>query len=167
MPDCCIEITNEIPRYRLSKKKIRSTLGKILKVLGWKKAGLGLWLVSDRKMSRLNWQYLHHRGPTDVISFSLLERRSRPQKGSDPFYVKRGLTPFVSPLGDLIISMDTTARQARQYGNCFEYEFFFYVCHGILHLMGYDDRTPKQAKAMERKQMAILRKIGVKNRQSA
>ena len=63
----------------------------------------------------------------------------------------------------MIISLDTTLRQAKEYGNGFLYELAFYICHGMLHLMGYDDKTPADAKRMWDKQTKILRKIGVVN----
>ncbi len=64
-------------------------------------------------------------------------------------------------LGDIIISIDTTARQAEEYGNDFLYELAFYLCHGILHLMGHDDSTKAQAERMWAKQTNVLKKIGI------
>ena len=92
---------------------------------------------------------MKHDWATDVISFSQWEGKK----------LKMGLSQ-PTPLGDLILSLDTTARQAKEYGNDFFYEFSFYLCHGILHLMGYSDKTPKEARAMEKKQTMILKKIG-------
>ncbi len=145
-----IEILAEASCRDLSEIKIKRTAQKILKALGWKKAALSIWLVNDRKMSRLNWRYMRHKGPTDILSFSQLEGKSLPTQEQIPF------------LGDLIISLDTTARQAKEYGNNFFYEFSFYLCHGILHLMGWQDNTAKAAKRMERKQTVILKKIRVR-----
>ena len=150
-----IEIRDESPeKYRISRLKTRQTASQILTALGWKKASLSLWLVSDRKMRALNKRFMSHDWATDVISFSQQEGRKLIAKGF----------PDGSPdiLGDLIISLDTASRQAKEYGNDFFYEFSFYLCHGILHLMGYDDKTPHEAKRMERKQAAILKQIGVK-----
>lgn len=147
-----IEIRDESPRkYKLSLKEVESVSSKILTALGWKKAGLSLWLVNDRKSRVLNKKFMNHDWATDVISFSQWEGRKLKSGASGPV-----------PLGDLIISLDTAARQAKEYGNDFFYEFCFYICHGVLHLMGHDDQTPAEAKAMEKKQTAVLKKIGIK-----
>ncbi len=150
-----IDIRDESPRkYKLSLPKVEQTASRILQALGWKKAAVSLWLVSDRKIRALNKRFMKHDWATDVISFSQWEGRKLKVQGLS---AKQSTVP----LGDLIISLDTTARQAKEYGNSFFYEFSFYLCHGILHLMGYDDKTPREAKTMEKKQAAILRKIGI------
>ena len=105
-------------------------------------------LVTDRQIRPINKRHLGHDWATDVISFSQLEGKAI--KGSPK------TVPF---LGDLVISLDTTARQAKEYGNDFFYELCFYVCHGVLHLMGHTDETKKEAAAMERKQKSILKRI--------
>ncbi|MFY9477605.1 MAG: rRNA maturation RNAse YbeY, partial [Aquabacterium sp.] len=50
---------------------------------------------------------------------------------------------------------------AAQYENDFFYELAFYLCHGVLHLMGYSDQTKRQAHWMGHKQEAVLKGIGV------
>lgn len=146
-----VDIRDDAPRkYGTPRFKIVQTVSKILTALGWKNAALSLWLVSDAKMKQLNKKHLGHNWPTDVISFSQWEGRRLKVTDSAKVF-----------LGDLIISLDTAARQGKEYGNSLKYEFYFYVCHGILHLMGYDDKTPRQAKRMEAKQTSILKKIGL------
>lgn len=143
-----IEIRNDAPKkYRIPDAKIRKAASKILKALGWKKASLSLWLVGDRKIKTLNKKFLGHNWATDVISFSQQEGKK--------------LNSKIVPLGDLIISNETAARQALEYGNSFWYEFCFYICHGTLHLMGYDDAAPREAKQMEKIQKKILKKAGI------
>jgi probable rRNA maturation factor len=147
-----IEIQNTAPRHKVSEAKLKRAAAGILKALGWKKAEISVMLVTDRQIRLINKRHLGHDWTTDVISFSQLE--GKPLKASPK------TIPF---LGDLVISLDTTARQAKEYGNDFFYELCFYLCHGILHLMGQDDATRKQAEAMERKQKAVLKKIRIKN----
>ncbi len=130
-------------------RHLRMTAGKILEELGWKKAALSLWLVGDRQIRRLNQQHLKHDRSADVIAFSQLEGKKLKAPAAGAVF-----------LGDIVISLDTTARQAPEYGNPFFYELAFYLCHGILHLMGHSDQTKKQALRMERRQKAVLEKIG-------
>lgn len=146
-----IQLRQDARAYRVSASQIRKIAAGILKALGWKKASLSLWLVSDRKIRVINREFLKHDYATDVISFGQLKgKKIKSGEGDVPF------------LGDLVISLDTTARQAKAYGNDFFYELCFYICHGILHIMGHDDKTQAQAKRMNDKQAAVLKKLGIK-----
>lgn len=136
-------------KYRLSVHRLRTTACAVLQKLGWEKAAVSIWLVGDRQIRSLNKQYLKHDRATDVIAFSQLEGRALKGSAGGVF------------LGDLVISLDRAARQAVEYKNPFFYELAFYLCHGILHLMGYSDASKKQALWMERKQAAVLKKIGI------
>lgn len=147
-----VQIKNEAPKYRVGKARVLKAASGILKSLGWKKAGLSLWLVTDKKIRTLNRKHLGHDYATDVISFSQIEGEKIQMPGTIPF------------LGDIVISLDTTARQAEEFGNGFFYELAFYICHGVLHLMGYSDATPAKARAMEKKQTAVLKKLKIGNR---
>lgn len=75
-------------------------------------------------MARLNRELLGRRGPTNVIAL--------PQRGGPFPQVQEQL------LGDVIISVETTARQAREQGLELPELFDLYLIHGILHLLGYD-----------------------------
>ena len=144
-----IQIELRARKPRVSAARLKKNVRAILKSLGWKKAALSLLLVGDREIRKLNKRYLHHDRPTDVIAFSQLEGRPLAFQSKQPF------------LGDLVISLETAARQAEEFGNSFDYELHFYICHGILHLMGYDDHRKKDAAKMENKQKRILREIGL------
>ncbi len=147
-----IQIDTRKPKPRLSALRLQKNIAAILMALGWKKgASLSLLLTGDRSIRQLNKKHLGHDYATDVISFSQLEGKPLSSKKGAPF------------LGDIVISLETTARQAAEYGNSFDYELHFYICHGILHLMGWDDQTKKDAKRMENKQKKILENIGMKN----
>ena len=145
-----IEIRVEGIKKRLSKISLERCIRKILKALGWKKAGLSVLFVSNRKIRSLNKRFLKHDYATDVIAFSNLEGGALKTKDPIPF------------LGDIVVSAEMAADRAKEFDNRFEYELFFYVCHGILHLMGYEDKTKKQKEKMFRKQEALLKKIGIK-----
>ena len=133
-----IEIRNEAKRYRISLPSLKRQTAAILKALGWKKTALNILLTTDSKIRGINRKHLNHDWATDVISFGSAEKRY---------------------LGDLVISLDTTKRQAAEYGNSFDYELMFYICHGILHLMGYNDQTSRGFKIMDNLQKKILRQI--------
>ena len=101
-------------------------------------AELSLVLVNDEEIARLNWDYLGHEGPTNVISFPMLEGEFA------------GLNPNV--LGDIVISMETTLAHAEDGGYTPEEMMDFYLVHGLLHLLGYDHiDDPEKAAVMEAK----------------
>ena len=152
MMDFDIEIQNRSGRHRLSRRRLSQAAGKILRKLGWKKAGLSLFLVEDRKIQKLNRCYLRHNRPTDVMAFSQLEGKRLTSGPSG--------TPIF--LGDIVISLESAKAQAVRYGHSFFYELSFLLCHGILHLMGESDATPKAALGMERCQKKILEQIGIR-----
>jgi len=111
-------------------------------------AEVSVVLVSDRFMRKLNWQYLQRKGPTDVFAFSLREGPCG------------DVTP--SMLGDIVISIETAARQARDLGTSLEKELDVLTTHGLLHLLGYDHTISKgEARRMWRRQQSLLRMLGV------
>jgi probable rRNA maturation factor len=119
--------------------------------LGWSKAELSLTLLSDKPMARLNRQTFQRRGPTNVIAF--------------PFHPEA--TPEGPPplLGEVVISLETCARQARELGWPEEELFDFFLIHGILHLLDYDHDTPAREAVMEDKTRELLRLLhpGIKD----
>ena len=90
-----------------------------------------VWLISNRRMSRLHRQFLGQTGPTDVLTFHH---------------------------GEIFISVEMAKRQARVFGNSFVRELQLYIVHGLLHLHGFNDRTPAEARKMKRAQEQIARR---------
>lgn len=144
-----LSVTNRAPEFRFSERRVKRVLRSLLLLAGRKQAALSVLMVNDREIRSLNRRHLGHDRPTDVIAFSQIE-------GKGPRVFIRG-KPF---LGDLVISAETAARQAVIWHTGFFYEICLYLCHGILHLLGYDDLAPRKALLMKKKQkhmMAALR----------
>jgi len=104
---------------------------------------LSIVIVDDSEMAELNEKYLGRLGSTNVIAFSMREG------------------PFgeVNPnlLGDVIISVETAAREAKDAGISVESRFDQLLIHGTLHLFGFDhEKTPGQTKAMRVKEKQLL-----------
>jgi probable rRNA maturation factor len=98
-------------------------------------------LVGDRAIRRLNRAYLNRDRPTDVLAF--------PQGGSPP-------SPQPHLLGDVVISVDAAARQAKAHDHSLDRELAILLIHGILHLLGYDDTTPTARRHMWAEQARLL-----------
>jgi probable rRNA maturation factor len=88
-----------------------------------------VWLVSDKRISRLHRQFLDQVGPTDVLTFQH---------------------------GEIFVSAETAKRHARVFGNPLVRELQLYIVHGLLHLHGFDDRSPAEARKMKSTQERIL-----------
>jgi probable rRNA maturation factor len=87
-------------------------------------------LVDDATIASVNRRFLRHRGPTDVIAFPAAPADARPT------------------LGEVVLSVDRARAQARRAGWLLRDEIILLLVHGVLHLAGHDDRTPKTARRM-------------------
>lgn len=136
---------------------VREKIRMILNALGWAEAELSVTLVSDRAMARLNRETFGRPGPTNVIAFPLDAGPSlTPQadKAGVPPPPKTAGPPVV--LGEVVISVETTKREAAQNGWPWEELLDFYLIHGILHLLGYQHDTPEAEAAMTAKTWELL-----------
>jgi probable rRNA maturation factor len=116
---------------------------RILSDLGYPSSELAITVVGDRTIRRLNREYLQRDKTTNVISFPMQEGEFS------------GINPEV--LGDVVISADTTDREASEAGIPFESRFAFLVIHGILHLTGFDHERcgEEDAAKMEAKEREV------------
>ena len=105
-------------------------------------------LTDDPRMTDLNREYRGIDAPTDVLAFPQLEG-----KADDLMYS--------TILGDVVISLETAARQAINETHSLEEEVAFLTVHGVLHLIGYDHQTKKEAAVMFAKQDTILRRMQI------
>jgi len=114
--------------------------------LGSPDGELSILIVDDPTISELNREYLNRQGATNVIAFPM-------QEGE---FV--GISPQL--LGDVVISADTTMREAREAGMEFQNRFTELLIHGILHLFGYDHvTTAKDAEKMAAKSRELIRML--------
>lgn len=90
-------------------------------------------LVSDRKISEIHQQFMGISGPTDVITFQH---------------------------GEIVVSAETAARQAAEYGTDLLHELRIYIAHGLLHLAGYDDHSEEGFREMAKMQNELVKKVG-------
>lgn len=101
-------------------------------------------LTGDEEIRTLNRDYRGIDSPTDVLSFS--------QNEGEDF----GTGEDESPLGDVVISIETARRQAEQRGASLEEEVDLLLVHGLLHLLGYDHAEPEDEKRMFARQDEVL-----------
>ena len=120
---------------------------------------LSLKFVSDRQMQTLNYQYRQQNKPTDVLAFASLEANVPQPK--DTSYL---LEPLY--LGDLVISLDTAAKQAQQQGHSLRRELAWLSAHGLLHLLGWDHPDDSSLQKMLDLQTELLDNISIITQES-
>jgi probable rRNA maturation factor len=113
------------------RSRLRRALLRVFRAAGRPDAAVCLSLTDDKELHALNLQYAREDHPTDVLSFS--------QAG-----------PSADPnlLGDIVISVETAARQAKERGHDLYDELFHLAVHGFCHLLGYDHATRKEERVM-------------------
>ena len=139
-----VEIVRRPGARKYSGRKLKKIARAVLDLVNESKAELSLALIGDREMRKLSGMYRHKDYPTDVLSF--------PAESNLP----------VEPrlLGDVIISVDKAASQAKERGRTLDQEMATLLVHGIVHLLGYDhERSPKDARVMKRLENKIYRRL--------
>lgn len=115
-------------------------------------AEVSVSFVTDGEIRILNRSYRNKDRSTDVLSFPL---------GESGVYDKNPETG-AKLLGDVVISMETAAKQAYIYRHSLEREVGFLTVHSMLHLLGYDHETsPEDEKVMRTKEEQILSELGI------
>ena len=131
---------------RLAKRQasLSRTAESILASVGESDAELSLELVGDRRMRRLNRLYRKKDRTTDVLAFPMRESHN----------------PCPALLGDVVISVPTAIRQAKEAGRSVGDELAAVLVHGVLHLCGYDhERSAREAVRMRRRETAIVKRL--------
>lgn len=98
---------------------------------------VALLLTGDREIGRLHAEFLGDPSPTDVISFA------------------------VDDGAEIVVSVDTARRVAKEKGHAARAEVALYVVHGLLHVMGWDDVRPRLREQMRAAEAAIMRSLGL------
>jgi probable rRNA maturation factor len=106
----------------------------MLSALDLTRAELSILLTDDAHIRELNEKHRRKAKPTDVLAFPMDER------GAGPSGARL--------LGDVVISLDTAARQARARRRRLMDEVVHLLSHGLLHLIGYDHRTDAEERRM-------------------
>ena len=124
----CEDIKFEFKNKQLNNRWLKMVAGSEVKKLG----DVSIIFCSDNYILDVNMRYLQHDYFTDIITFDYCEGN------------------VLS--GDLFISIDTVRENAAEYGAEFDEELHRVIVHGLLHLIGYDDRTPEEEQEIHRKE---------------
>jgi probable rRNA maturation factor len=116
---------------------------------------LGLLITDDPSMAVLNREWRQQEGPTDVLAFAAQEAPLPPEALAELGEVE----PL--ELGDIVVSLETAARQAQDHDHDLERELRFLACHGLLHLLGWDHPDAASLERMLARQELLLVEAGV------
>ena len=145
------DITYEIDKIEefLDEKKIENFIKFILENEYKEEYGkndyyLSLLIADNKIIKQINKEYRNKDTETDVISFAYNETEN---------------IGGLNVLGDIIISLEKVKNQSKEYGHSEEREFYYVLCHGMLHLLGYDHMEEEDKKIMRKREEERLEKF--------
>ena len=127
----------------VDRARLRQTVRTVLEGERETDAEISLAFVDNATSRQLNQRYLQHDEPTDVLSFPLSEGKGGRLSG------------------ELVVGAEVAQAQAVERGHDVQAELALYVIHGLLHLCGYDDKTPAAAADMRQRERHYLQQLGL------
>ena len=109
---------------------------------GFQRGHIGVRITDDESIHRINVAHLSHDYPTDVISF--------PYQCDD-----QGV------IGELVASVETAEKNAREFGSDTRTELLLYIVHGVLHITGMDDHDAAEKASMRLAEREVFDMLGV------
>ena len=121
----------------IQEDKVKLWICNLVEIYSKRIGDLSLVFCSDKYILEVNRTYLQHDYYTDIITFDYCS-------GSQLS-------------GDLIISLDTVLSNSREFNSSYNTELHRVIIHGVLHLLGYKDKTPIEAEEMRRNEDQALK----------
>ena len=125
-----VRIFNAHPQYRRRHHETILLVRSVLKGEKHPNAAINVIFNDNKQMVELNTAFLHQKYPTDVISFPLQDSDTK------------------GVVGEVYVNIDQAQRQANEYSVSLSNELARLTIHGVLHLLGYDDKTVRQKNIM-------------------
>ncbi len=126
----CIFVDHDIRSGITQKKKLGQFINQLIYHFTGKESILQYVFVSDDYLHEMNLTYLQHNTYTDIITFDLSEKKS----------------PYIH--AEIYISIDRVKENARNEKVSYLHELLRVICHGALHLSGFNDKTKVQKNTM-------------------
>ena len=128
--------TDGVKMPKIRRRDTSTWIKAVVDSYGKKVGSIAYIFCDDEKILEVNRQYLQHDYYTDIITFDYCDDE-----------VQMGRKDTIS--GDLFISLDTVRTNAEQQGTTYEEELHRVIIHGILHLVGINDKAPGEREVME------------------
>jgi len=120
-------------------RKKKTWLNNISKSEGKGIGNLNFLFVDDKEMLKYNKKYLHHESYTDIITFD------------------NSLNNKIA--GDIVISLERVNENAKYYQVSYNYELERVMAHGLLHLLGYNDKNKEEKIIIRKKENYYLKNL--------
>jgi len=156
-----VSITNRQRAKWVNRRLLKQMTAALLADLEIENVELGIVLVAAPEMATLNEKYLRHRGSTDVIAFDYGVGVA-PSRGFPPNNSRQENRPkpeLRTVHGEVFICVDMAVSQAKKFRTGWQSEITRYLVHGILHLLGYDDRRAAGRRKMKREENRRVREL--------
>ncbi len=137
---------NDVRRSGVDGRALVATAKRLLAAIGEAESAISLSLIGDVAMRELNRGYRGKDAATDVLSFPM---EHAPAPDAERL------------LGDVVISVDTAARQATEYDATLQRELYRLLIHGLLHLLGHDHVRAAERRVMEREERRLAAAIAL------
>lgn len=135
-----VALSNQQSRHAVAEQQLREAARNVLSNSAFSSAAISIAVVDDATIHELNRRHLDHDWPTDVLSFVLEDHDGHLE-------------------GEVIISADTAAAGAEELGSTADREQLLYVIHGMLHLVGYRDKSNIEVEEMRAAEARFLRQF--------
>jgi probable rRNA maturation factor len=145
-----VVIANRQRVKKINARLLKQIVNELPAELKISEAKLGINLVTAPEITLMNETFLKHTGSTDVITFDYLERR------------KAGSGRRKWLCGEIFICVDEAILQARKFKTNWQSEIVRYIVHGVLHLLGHDDRRVEARRRMKREENRLLGRLSKK-----
>jgi len=136
-----VQIAKNFKSIDYSQPRIKRLIKIVCKRYKLLKVTVSIAIVNDDEIRRINKRFLNRKGTSDCLSFDLSKKESR-------------------KLFDLAVNGEMAVRQSSKRGHSPEAELALYITHGLLHNLGFDDSTQRQAKKMHETEDEILQQFG-------
>ena len=140
--DISVEITCDIAGLKADTERLKALARSVCRRFGLKNALIGIAVVDDEAMTKVNKEFLNKTQRTDVISFDL-------SGDAD-----------ATPCFELVVNADEAARQSKAQKHTLQAELALYITHGLLHNLGFDDADAEASAEMHRTEDEILQEAG-------
>ena len=127
--------------------KTKRWLKKVIEMEGFELSEINYIFCSDEYLLQINQEYLKHNTYTDIITFDYTENELLLKKRVG------GIS------GDIFISIDRVAENAKKFSKTFENELYRVMIHGVLHLLGYTDKTKNTKEEMTKQEDLCLKAL--------
>lgn len=139
-----VQITRDFQGIEVCLPKLKKLVRGTCKRFKLSEATVSIAIVGNAQMRRVNARFLNRKVASDCLSFDLTDAEK----------------PESTKSFELIVNGEKAVEEARLRGHSGEAELALYVTHGLLHNLGFDDSTPKQAKEMHATEDEILQQLG-------